>query len=118
MEGCQIHIWPLGEGGTEEKERGKSVLLRQSWRTDRPLGKAFCHMKTPPPLNPSPVIQAFSVKDARTGSTENHGSRLITEQGDGLRTGGKRECPDNCPTESSYTCCDAVAISSCGREMF
>lgn len=49
---------------------------RQSWRTDRLLGKAFCHKRTPPPKRPSPVIQAFSVKDTQTDSRENLVSRL------------------------------------------
>lgn len=44
--------------------------------TDWLLGKAFCHMKTPPPLHPIPVIQALSVKDAQTDRPENLGSRL------------------------------------------
>ena len=64
----------------EEEERKKRVYEteknRQSWRTDWLLGKAFCHMKTPPPLHPSPVIQALSVKDTQTDSPENLGSRL------------------------------------------
>lgn len=49
---------------------------RQSWRTDRLLGRAFCHKRTPPPKRPSPVIQAFSVKDTQTDSRENLVSRL------------------------------------------
>lgn len=62
-------------------QKKKSVGLRDrektgSWRTDWLLGKAFCHMKPPPPLRPSPVIQALSVKDAQTDSPENLGSRL------------------------------------------
>ena len=56
----------------EEEEEGKMRWRknRQSWRTDRLLGKAFCHKRTPPPKRPSPVIQAFSVKDTQTDSPE------------------------------------------------
>lgn len=42
----------------------------------------------------------------------------ITEQRDRLWTGRREECPDNCPTEPSDTCCDVVAVSNYGREMF
>lgn len=82
----------IRDGGTsvahmasEEEEKRKKVKNkcvyeteknRQSWGTDWLLGKAFCHMKTPPPLHPSPVIQALSVKDTQTDSPENLGSRL------------------------------------------
>lgn len=49
---------------------------RQGRRTDWLLGKAFCHMKTSPPLHPSLVILALSVKDTQTDIPENLGSRL------------------------------------------
>lgn len=86
MDGCQRHIWPekrrRSRGKKRARERKKRVCVyeteknRQSWRTDWLLGKAFCHMKTLPPLHPIPVIQALSVKDTQTDSPENLGSRL------------------------------------------
>lgn len=70
----------IRDGGMSAERKRESVYEteknRQSWRTDWLLGKAFCHMKSPPPLHPSPVIQALSVKDTQTDSPENLGSRL------------------------------------------
>lgn len=74
MEGCQWPIWPE-KRRRRRKNRGV-YETEKSWRTDWLLGKAFCHMRTPPPLRPSPVIQALSVKDTQTDSPENLGSRL------------------------------------------
>lgn len=68
----EAHMAREQEEKEEEEEEGKMRWRknRQSWRTDRLLGKAFCHKRTPPPKRPSPVIQAFSVKDTQTDSPE------------------------------------------------